>query len=179
MGTAMHDSPRMNDTKFTSTAKQHKNGDISYAVYADGVEIGSRKTSKRTGFKFAVVCRRNYANSVAQAKESVRYAIAELAKYEGYMTNPQVTIAAEKTAWMRENLIKWTQDGTCAKWIADLKTRIPLDEANLALRLSQTQDSPDFQKWTVVSFSNTGKDACREWMFDMRFIPLTQPTAQA
>ena len=174
----MPDSPRMNDTKFTSTAKQHKNGDISYTVYADGVEIGSRKTSKRTGFKFAFVSQRSYANSVAQAKESVKYCIAEAAKYQGYLANPQAALAAEKTAWQRENLAKWIQDGTVAKWLADLQARYPQDEATLALRLTLTQDSPDYQKWTVVSFSNTGKDSQRDWMHNTRFIPLTQPTAK-
>ena len=169
----------MNDATFTSTAKRHNNGSTSYVVFADGVEIGSRKTSKRTGFKFAVVARHNHAYSIAVAKSSLAHGISELAKYEGYLANPQASIAAEKTSFHRENLTKWLQDGTVAKWIASLKEQIVKAQEYLTLRQSQTQDSPEFQKWSVVAFSNTGKDAQRDWHYAMRFVPLTQPTVNA
>ena len=166
----------MNDTKFTSTAKAVSNGSkIKYVVFADGVEIGSRTAGR--SYKFAVVARSNHAHSLAIAKGSLAHGISELAKYEGYLSNPQASLAAEKIAFHRDNLAKWLNDGTVAGWIANLKKQVPQAETYLALRLSQTQDSPDFQKWSVVAFSNTGKDAQRDWMFGMRFIPLTQPEA--
>lgn len=167
----------MNNTNFTSTAKAHKNGSISYVVFADGVEIGSRKTSKRTGFKWAVVCRRNHAHSLAMAKTSLAHGHKELAKYEGYLANPQASIAAEKTSFHRANLTAWLQDGTVAKWIADLKVQIVKAQEYLTLRESQTQDSPEFQAWSVVAFSNTGKDAQRNWYYATQFVPLAQPEA--
>jgi len=167
----------MNNTNFTSTAKQHKNGSIFYVVFADGQEIGSRKTSKRTGFKFAVVARPNHANSLSIARDRLNHGIAELAKYEGYLANPQSALASEKTAFHRALLAKWLQDGTVAKWIADLKVKIVKAQEHLALRESQTQDSPEFQKWSVVAFSNTGRDAQQDWHYAMQFIPLTQPVS--
>lgn len=164
----------MNDTKFTNTAKQHKVG-ISYVVFADGVEIGTRKTSKRTGYKFAVVARRNHAHSLGIAKGNVAHGISELAKYRGYLANPHAAALAEKLAFHRDMMVKWIADGTVAGWITGLEKQMPIAETYLALRLSQTQDSPDFQKWSVVAFSNTGKDVPHAWMHNMRLVALTPP----
>lgn len=165
----------MNNTVFTSTAKRLKNGNVFYTVYADGVEIGARTTAKRSGFKFAFVCQRNYAYVLQQAKANLAGGQAELAKYEGYLANPEASIAAEKTAFHRDNLSGWLRDGTVVRWIESLKSNIVKHNDYIATLLTQNQNSPEFQTWSVAAFSNTGKDAARVWQYNARLVPLTQP----
>ena len=168
----------MNETTFTSTAKQLKNGNIYYVVYADGAEIGSRTTAKTKGFKFAVVSQHNYTFAVKHAAENLAHQEKELVKYQGYVANPESALAVEKPGCHREQLAKWIADGTVAKWVTRTEQQVEKYKARSAALAGMTQDSPEFIAWHVYAFSNTGKETPKDWQHDMRFITLTQPTEQ-
>lgn len=166
----------MSDTKttFTSTAKQSSRG-ISYAVFANGKEIGSRTTGKRTGFRLAVVARRNYAWTCANTRQNLKHHQAELAKHEGYLADPQSALAAERQQYHRDLLSKWICDGTVDKWIIGDKASITNLTARLLELSGLSQESPEFKEWLVLGFSNTGKETPKDWNYDFQFVTLTQP----
>ena len=167
----------MSDTSFTSTAKQLKRG-IAYVVYADGAEIGSRTTAKTKGFKFAVVSQHNYIFAVKHAAENLAHQEKELIKYQGYMANPESSIAVEKPGYHREQLTKWIADGTVAKWVTSTEQQVEKYKARIVQLSGMTQESPEFAAWHVYAFSNTGKETPKEWQHNMQFISLMQPTEQ-
>lgn len=164
------------NTTFTSTVKRTNAGKrIAYTVFADGVEIGSRSTSRPTGFKFAVVCRSNYAHTCARAKESLKYTEGQVAKYEGYLASPDAALAAEKNDYHRKFLATSLENGTVAKWLAESKQSVEAWKKRIEELSGMTQDSPEFSKWVVYAFSNTGKDTPKDWQFGFQFVTLAQP----
>ncbi|MGV0949318.1 MAG: hypothetical protein ACOYB3_01505 [Azonexus sp.] len=165
----------MMNTTFTSTAKRVAAGKkVKYTIFADGVEIGDRTTSK-AGYRAVSVARHSYARACLQVKGSTAHNEQTLIQYQGYLANPEAALAAEKTAFHRENMAKWIQDGTVAKWVEDVKDQIVKGKARLDELATMTQDSPEFSKWYIVAFTNTGKLNGGEWLFAEQLVTLNQP----
>jgi hypothetical protein len=165
------------NTAFTSTAKLVAGGKkIAYAIFADGTEIGTRTTS-RSGYAACVVARRSYASALSYSRSCLESHHREVAKYQGYLDNPAASIAAEKTSYLRDNLGKWIKDGTVQSWIDGLKQQIVSTTERIAALEGMTQDSPEFQKWIVLAYTNTGKlpSHLNVWTVQVQLVPLATP----
>jgi hypothetical protein len=164
----------MNETVFTSTAKRSARG-ISYTIFANGVEIGSRSTQKTNGYAFAYVARVNHHHTLKVARLNLDSQRAHLKQYSGYLANPQAWLDSQPSAFHRECNARALSDGSVARWVANCQASIKNWLTEIAHLEASTQASPRFSKWGVISYANKLRQSAQPWHYDFQHIILNQP----